>query len=74
MVSQIVTTNGAAHHCRIEGPEGTSAVVFANSLGTDFRIWDAVVADLAKSHRVLRYDNVDTSYRMIPIQNGLWVN
>lgn len=56
MVSQIVTTNGAAHHCRIEGPEGKSAVVFANSLGTDFRIWDAVVADLVKSHRVLRYD------------------
>ncbi len=56
MVSQIVTVNGAALHCQIEGPEGAPAVVFSNSLGTDFRIWDAVVADIAKDHRVLRYD------------------
>lgn len=56
MVSQIVTVNGAALHCQIEGPEGAPAVVFSNSLGTDFRIWDEVVADIAKDHRVLRYD------------------
>jgi 3-oxoadipate enol-lactonase len=56
MVSQIVTANGAALHCQIDGSAGAPAVVFSNSLGTDFRIWDAVVADLAKTHRVLRYD------------------
>lgn len=56
MVSQIVTTNGATFHCQIEGPEGAPAVVFSNSLGSDFRIWDADVADIAKTYRVLRYD------------------
>ncbi|MEJ6709861.1 MAG: 3-oxoadipate enol-lactonase [Amylibacter sp.] len=56
MVSRIVTTNAAALHCQIDGPADGPVVVFSNSLGTDFRIWDAVVADLAKDHRVLRYD------------------
>lgn len=35
-----------------EGP----AVVFANSLGTDLRLWDAVVARLPAGLRVVRYD------------------
>ncbi len=56
MVSRIVTTHGAALHCQIEGPADAPAVVFSNSLGTDFRIWDAVVAELAQNYRVLRYD------------------
>ena len=56
MVSRIVTTNGAALHCQIEGPANAPAVVFSNSLGTDFRIWDAVVAELVQDYRVLRYD------------------
>lgn len=56
MVSRIVTTHGAALHCQIDGPADAPAVVFSNSLGTDFRIWDAVVADLAQNYRVLRYD------------------
>lgn len=56
MVSEIVTTNGVALHCKIEGPRDAPAIVFSNSLGTDFRIWDAVVEDLAQTYRVLRYD------------------
>ncbi len=56
MVSEIVDVNGAALHCQIDGPADGAPVVFSNSLGTDFRIWDAVVEDLAKTHRVLRYD------------------
>jgi 3-oxoadipate enol-lactonase len=56
MSSRIVTTHGTALHCQIEGPANAPAIVFSNSLGTDFRIWDAVVADLAENFRVLRYD------------------
>ncbi len=56
MVSRIVEVNNAALHCQIEGPSDAPVVVFSNSLGTDFRIWDAVVADLAQDYRVLRYD------------------
>lgn len=56
MVSRIVKVNDAALHCQIEGPSDAPALVFSNSLGTDFRIWDAVVADLAQDYRILRYD------------------
>lgn len=56
MIDQgIAQVNGAALHYRIEGPEGGTPVVFANSLGTDFRTWDKVVAALPEA-RVLRYD------------------
>ncbi len=43
-------------HYDISGPENGPAVVFANSLGTDFRIWDGVLAHLPAGLRVLRYD------------------
>ncbi len=49
MVSRCVHVNGTVLHCQLEGPATAPVVVFANSLGTDFRIWDAVVADLAQS-------------------------
>ena len=43
-------------HYSLEGPEGTPVILFANSLGTDLRIWDAVADDLRRDARVLRYD------------------
>lgn len=46
-------------HFRDDSPEGALAIVFANSLGTDFRIWDDVAARLAGNGtppRLLRYD------------------
>ena len=47
--------NGVVLHYEDTG--GTKpALVFANSLGTDFRIWDAVAAKLAGSYRLIRYD------------------
>lgn len=43
-------------HYRIDGdPEGPP-VVFSNSLGTDLRLWDDVVARLPQSLRMIRYD------------------
>lgn len=43
-------------HYRIDGdPEG-APVVFANSLGTDLRLWDAVVPLLPKGLRIIRHD------------------
>ncbi|MDW3204856.1 MAG: 3-oxoadipate enol-lactonase [Alphaproteobacteria bacterium] len=44
------------HHVSLEGPAGAPVVAFANSLGTDFRIWDGVVDRLPPSVRILRYD------------------
>ncbi|EEE36846.1 3-oxoadipate enol-lactonase [Rhodobacteraceae bacterium KLH11] len=43
-------------HYRIDGdPEG-APVVFANSLGTDMRLWDPVLPLLPKGLRIIRYD------------------
>lgn len=42
-------------HWSFAGPANAPAVVLANSLGSDLRIWDAVVAHLPE-YRVLRYD------------------
>lgn len=39
-----------------EGPNGGPAIVFANALGTDLRVWDAVVPALPEGARVVRYD------------------
>ena len=43
-------------HYRVDGPAGGPKLVFSNSLGTDFRTWDAVTARLSGRYRILRYD------------------
>jgi len=48
--------NGVVLHYRVLGPETAPALAFANSLGTDFRIWDEVVGRLDGRYRVLLYD------------------
>lgn len=48
--------NGVLIHYRLAGPEGAPVLVLVNSLGTDARIWDGVIARLAGQHRVLSYD------------------
>jgi 3-oxoadipate enol-lactonase len=47
--------NGIVLHFEDSGG-GRPVVVFANSLGTDFRIWDKVAAALRPDFRVIRYD------------------
>jgi len=41
---------------RDEGPRDGPVVVFANSLGTDLRIWDQVISALPEGLRIIRYD------------------
>jgi 3-oxoadipate enol-lactonase len=43
-------------HVKREGTQGGPPVVFANSLGTDLRLWDEVVARLPRGLDILRYD------------------
>lgn len=43
-------------HYRIDGPEDGAPVVFANSLGTDMRLWDSILPLLPAGLRILRYD------------------
>lgn len=43
-------------HYDDHGPKDAPVVAFANSLGTDFRLWDAVLPHLPDGLRVIRYD------------------
>ncbi|SFR44467.1 3-oxoadipate enol-lactonase [Yoonia tamlensis] len=51
-----ITRDGVSLHVAAQGPVDAPAVVFANSLGTDLRLWDDIVPLLPKGLRVIRYD------------------
>ncbi len=53
---QIATINGIKVHYSVEGAEDGFPVVFSNSLGTDFRVWDALLPHMPKGLRFIRYD------------------
>jgi 3-oxoadipate enol-lactonase len=43
-------------HYELRGPEGAPAVLLANSVGTNFHVWDPQAEVLSQRFRVLRYD------------------
>ena len=52
-----VELNGVTlHYKMINAGSGKPAIVFSNSLGTDFRIWDDCAADLSADFALLLYD------------------
>lgn len=53
---QVVRLNGIHIHCEMRGEDSAPVVVFVNSLGTDFRVWDRLLACLGGGIRTLRYD------------------
>lgn len=53
---QSIVSQGRVIHIRTEGPEDGRPVIFANSLGTDLRVWDALLPRLAPGVRLIRYD------------------
>lgn len=53
---EFARVNGLSLAYRAEGDAALPTIVFVNSLGTDHRIWDAVVALLGGRFRTLRYD------------------
>ena len=50
-MATFLKAHGMVHHYVIEGSKDKPVLVFANSLGSDLRIWDSVVAH--KSRPVL---------------------
>lgn len=53
----VLIRDGVAIHYRDEGPKDAALTfVFANSLGTDFRVWDPLLPHLPEGARVIRYD------------------
>ncbi|MCA0256929.1 MAG: 3-oxoadipate enol-lactonase [Proteobacteria bacterium] len=52
-----LTVGDAAIHYRAEGlGTGKPVIAFVNSLGTDFRIWDAVMAELGNAYAYVLHD------------------
>ncbi len=41
----------------VEGPEGAPVLILSNSLGSNLRMWDPQMPELAKHFRVIRYDS-----------------
>ncbi|MBL4627145.1 MAG: 3-oxoadipate enol-lactonase [Roseicyclus sp.] len=53
---EVLNFDDVSLHVQVEGPESGPPVVFGNSLGTDLRLWDGVVAALPAGLRIIRYD------------------
>ncbi len=53
---KIAKINGINVHYSDQGPKGGFPVVFSNSLGTDFRVWDNLLPYLPEGLRIIRYD------------------
>ncbi|MBD3764042.1 MAG: 3-oxoadipate enol-lactonase [Rhodobacterales bacterium] len=53
---QVLTRPWGALHYRIDGPATGPAVIFANSLGTDLRLWDGLLPHLPPTLRLIRWD------------------
>ncbi|MCR8722800.1 3-oxoadipate enol-lactonase [Frigidibacter sp. ROC022] len=53
---QVAVLDGLCVHYTDTGPASGPPVVFANSLGTDLRLWDKVLPLLPASCRYIRYD------------------
>lgn len=43
-------------HYELAGSENGPVLVFSNSLGTNLGMWDPQMAELSRTHRILRYD------------------
>ncbi|OSQ38042.1 3-oxoadipate enol-lactonase [Thalassospira mesophila] len=56
MTLKVADLNGTHLHYADQGRQDAPVLVFSNSLGTDLRIWDDVVAAFAPAFRVITYD------------------
>ena len=52
----LLTTSRGTFRVAIDGSPDAPALVLSNSLGTTLEMWDAQVASLSASHRLIRYD------------------
>lgn len=53
---QMIPTQAGALCVRSDGPTDGRPVVLANSLGTDMRVWDALIPHLPDGLRLIRFD------------------
>jgi len=53
---QMINLNGISVYYADEGDPNGAPIVFSNSLGSDFRLWDQILPLLPKGLRIIRYD------------------
>ncbi len=53
---QIADLGDIKLHFRLDGGPNGAPIVFANSLGTDLRLWDPILPHLPDGLRIIRYD------------------
>lgn len=53
-------------HCQLSGQPRGLPIVFCNSLGTDTRIWDGVVDELAPDYQLVTYDKRGHGLSSVP--------
>ncbi|MFT7390005.1 MAG: 3-oxoadipate enol-lactonase [Paracoccaceae bacterium] len=53
---QAIEIDGVHLHFSDEGPRDGAPVLLANSLGTDLRVWDAMIPHLPAGLRIIRFD------------------
>jgi 3-oxoadipate enol-lactonase len=63
---QIFDAGDVRLHYRVDGPADGAPVVFANSLGTDLRLWDPIMPLLPKGLRIIRYDKRGHGLSSVP--------
>ncbi|MGB3407282.1 MAG: 3-oxoadipate enol-lactonase [Jannaschia sp.] len=52
----VTARDGTRLHVLDEGPKDGPVLAFANSLGTDLHLWDAVIPLLQRGYRLIRHD------------------
>jgi 3-oxoadipate enol-lactonase len=67
---QAIKVGGVTLHWRSDGPEDAPALVFSNSLGTDFRVWDPLIPHLPLGWRLVRYDK--RGHGLSDLPEGEW--
>lgn len=63
---QIFDAGDVRIHYRVDGPADGLPVVFANSLGTDLRLWDPILPLLPKGLRIIRWDKRGHGLSTVP--------
>ncbi len=63
---KIFDTGDVRLHYRCDGPADGVPVVFANSLGTDMRLWDPILPLLPEGLRIIRFDKRGHGLSSIP--------
>lgn len=53
---RVAELNGVMLHYADEGAHDGPPLVFSNSLGTDYRLWDPILPHLPRGLRIIRYD------------------